>query len=103
MSARFIAFIAVIIAFGALTVPALLEVGYIGLFTSAMQSWAGLQVLVDLSLVCLLAMIWMVQDARARGLTVWPFLVLTVAAGSFGPLLYLALRELRAPSAAVTA
>ncbi|MES1991661.1 MAG: DUF2834 domain-containing protein [Pseudomonadota bacterium] len=103
MSGRFFALIAIIAAFGTLSALALLETGYIGIFTMHMQSWAGLQVLADLVIVCLLAMIWMVHDARARGVTVWPFLVMTLALGSFGPLLYLVMRELRAPSAAITA
>jgi hypothetical protein len=37
----------------------------------------------------------MVRDARERGLNPWPFVILTVLAGSFGPLLYLVLREVR--------
>jgi hypothetical protein len=33
------------------------------------------------------------SDARARGLSAWPFIGITLVAGSCGPLLYLALRE----------
>lgn len=102
MSGRFFALIAVIAAFGALSAMALLEVGYIGIFEQHLQNWAGMQVLTDLVIVCALAMIWMVQDARKSGITVWPFLVLTLTLGSFGPLFYLVARELRAP-ASVTA
>ncbi|MDO8288352.1 MAG: DUF2834 domain-containing protein [Parvibaculum sp.] len=98
MSGRFIALILVIAGFGALSAMALLEVGYIGIFEQHLQNWAGMQVLTDLVIVCLLAMIWMVQDARKSGITVWPFLVMTLALGSFGPLFYLAFRELRAPA-----
>jgi hypothetical protein len=34
-------------------------------------------------------------DARARGRSAWPFIALTLAAGSFGPLAYLLVRELQ--------
>lgn len=79
----------VIAAFAALTGVALMEHGYIGIFSFHFTSSAGLQVITDLVIVCTLAMIWMVQDARAHGRTVWPFLLLTLTLGAFGPLLYL--------------
>ena len=37
----------------------------------------------------------MVADARQRGINAWPFVLITLVAGSFGPLFYLVLRELR--------
>jgi hypothetical protein len=50
---------------------------------------------VDLVIVCVLACGWMRRDASARGLPAWPFIVVTLVAGSFGPLLYLIVREWR--------
>ena len=44
----------------------------------------------------LVSKVQMVRDARERGLVAWPFVVLTLAAGSFGVLFYLVARELRA-------
>jgi hypothetical protein len=38
----------------------------------------------------------MVADARTRGLNAWPFVAITLVAGSFGPLFYLVMRELKA-------
>lgn len=96
MSARLIALIAVILAFGLLSVEALMDVGYLGIFLVPLESWAGTQVLFDLVIVCVLAIIWMVRDAKVSGVTPWPFVVLTLAAGSFGPLFYLVARELKA-------
>lgn len=81
--------VVVIAAFATLTGVALMEHGYIGIFTFHFTSSAGLQVITDLVIVCTLAMIWMVQDARAHGRTVWPFLLLTLTLGAFGPLMYL--------------
>jgi uncharacterized membrane protein YqjE len=95
MSLRFFVLACVILAFGLLTTLALLEVGYVGLIAMHLQSWGGAQVLVDLVIVSLLACIWMVRDARERGLSAWPFVAITVVAGSFGPLCYLVVRELR--------
>ncbi len=71
------------------------DVGYIGIFTGQFGDWGRLQVLVDLVIVCGLAMIWMVADARRRGTSPWPYLLVTLLAGSFGPLLYLLQREWR--------
>jgi len=96
MSSRLIALIAVILGFGVLTAVALVDVGYLGIFDTHLQNWGGTQVLVDLVIVAGLACIWMVRDARERGLSPWPFVAITFVAGSFGPLLYLVVREVRA-------
>jgi hypothetical protein len=77
------------LAFTALTVHALMQHGYVGLFAYQLATPAGWQVLVDLIIVCMLAMAWMIADARRSGRTVWPYLLLTLSGGSFGPLLYL--------------
>lgn len=82
-----------IAAFGVLTALALEEAGYLGIFTQPLQSWAGTQVLVDLAILALLGCVWLAGDARARGIPAWPFVALTFAAGSFGVLFYLLVRE----------
>lgn len=96
MSGRLIALIAVILAFGALTAQALMDAGYLGIFLSPLESWAGTQVLFDLVIVCVLAILWMLNDAKTSGVNPWPFIVITLAAGSFGPLFYLVAREVKA-------
>ncbi|MGV8998236.1 MAG: DUF2834 domain-containing protein [Parvibaculaceae bacterium] len=101
MSIRSIAFIIVILAFGALTALALMDVGYIGIFEAHLQSWGGMQVLIDLVIACLLACVWMASDAPKSGMTAWPFIVLTLVGGSFGPLAYLLVREWRGAKATV--
>lgn len=95
MSGRLIALVVVFIAFGLLTTLALLDVGYIGILEPHFRSWGGAQVFVDLVIVGVLACIWMSHDAREHGLSAWPFVLITLVAGSFGPLLYLVVRELR--------
>ena len=101
MNGRFLLLLAVTVAFGALSLVALMDVGYFGLFEPHFQSWGGAQVLADLVIVCLLACVWMVNDARTSGVPAWPFVVLTLFSGSFGPLAYLLLRELKAPASAM--
>jgi hypothetical protein len=98
MSGRLIALPGVVVAFGVLTFLALMEVGYLGLLEPALHSWGAAQVLVDLVIVGFLACIWMLNDARERGVSAWPFVALTLVLGSFGPLLYLVSRELKSGS-----
>lgn len=96
MSTRLVALLAVLALFGALSVLALRDVGYFGLFAPHFQSWGGGQVFADLVILAVLGCLWMIADGRARGINPWPFVVATVLAGSFGVLFYLVLRELRA-------
>ena len=96
MSGRFIALVAVILLFGVLTALALMDVGYFGILKPHFQSWGGAQVFTDLVIVGILSCIWMSRDSRQSGINPWPFIAITIVAGSFGPLLYLAARELRA-------
>lgn len=86
----------VLIPFTVLTVYAVSQVGYFGIFDYHRHSPAGWQVITDLVLSLSLVLIWMVADARKKARTVWPYVLLTLAAGCFGPLFYL----LFAPSSA---
>jgi hypothetical protein len=97
MSSRLILLLVVTAAFGALTALALMDVGYLGIIEPHFRSWGGAQVFFDLVIVAVLACLWMIDDARERGSSAWPFIVITLVAGSFGPLLYLVVRELRHP------
>ena len=85
--------IVVFVAFSAFSGWVMLQVGYMGIWTGALNNSGSQQVLIDLVIVCSLACVWMWQDAKARGANALPFIVLTLGAGSFGPLLYLILRK----------
>jgi hypothetical protein len=98
MSHRSIMLLLVIVAFGALSALALQDVGYFGIIAPHFRSWGGAQVFADLTILAVLFCIWMVRDAHQRGVAAWPFILLTVFLGSFGPLVYLIRRELRAPA-----
>lgn len=92
----------VTVAFGVLSAVAVADHGYLGIFTWQLGSTAGLQVLTDLVIALALAMAWMVADARRTGRRAWPWLLATLALGSFGPLGYLlagTLRERRGAAA----
>jgi Terpene cyclase DEP1 len=81
-----------LVLFGILSAFALAERGYLGIFALHFQSYAGAQVLADLVIALTLVMIWMWRDARSNGRRIWPWLLATLALGSFGPLLYLLTR-----------
>jgi hypothetical protein len=85
--------IATLLAFGALSAVALVHHGYFGIFALHFQTWGGMQVLIDLVIALTLVLVWMWHDARATGRNVWPWIVATLALGSFGPLLYLLTRK----------
>lgn len=78
-----------LILFTALSAEAMWIHGYLGILLPHFQSFGAGQVLVDLVIALTLVMIWMWHDAKARGRTIWPWIVFTLVAGSFGPLLYL--------------
>jgi len=83
----------ILFAFGAYSAYVMWHHGYLGIWQAGFGSLATLQILLDLVITCLLITIWMIGDARAKGLNAWPFVAITIAAGSFGPLLYLVYRD----------
>ncbi|MCF8198336.1 MAG: DUF2834 domain-containing protein [Sulfuritalea sp.] len=82
-----------LVSFGALTSAALWQHGYSGILTSPLQSLAASQIFVDLLIALTLVVAWMWRDARASGRNAWPWIVVTLAIGSFGPLIYLLTRK----------
>lgn len=95
MTAKAILLLAIAAAFGALSLVALLEHGYFGLFLYQFQTTAGWQVLADLVVASMLIVAWMIGDARRNGRKAWPYVLMTLTLGSFGPLAYLLVGELR--------
>lgn len=82
-----------LILFGALSGIALWHHGYWGIIAPHFQSFGGAQVFVDLVIALVLVMVWMWQDAKTTDRNPWPWLVATLALGSFGPLVYLLTRK----------
>ncbi|MDR7298740.1 hypothetical protein J2X16_004108 [Pelomonas aquatica] len=87
----------VLAAFGAFSLYAMWQVGYVGIWQAGMASVGAWQVLLDLVVMSFIALGFIWRDAKRNGRTVWPYAVLTVAAGSFGPLLYLLLQPAGRP------
>ena len=79
--------------FSVLSGLALWHHGYWGLIAPHLRTFGGAQVLVDLVIALGLVMVWMWGNARATGRNPWPWMVLTLVAGSFGPLFYLLSRR----------
>lgn len=82
-----------LLLFGALSATAVWQHGYWGILSPLFQSFAGAQVLADLVIALVLVMVWMWHDAKATGRNVWPWIIITLLAGSFGPLIYLFTRK----------
>ncbi len=87
----------VLLVFGLFTAYVVAQVGVLGIFQGALGHLGATQVLVDLVVMAglLLALLW--RDARARGRCFWPWALLTLAVGSFGPLIYWLLGDRRPP------
>lgn len=79
----------VLIDFAVLSGYAMFQVGYLGIWQAGTANWGAAQLLADLVIACGLICLWMVVDARERDMNPWPYVAITLFAGSFGPLLYL--------------
>ena len=77
-----------LIALGVITAVARWNDGLAGIFAATALNYGSMQIFVDLVIALTLVMVWMWRDSKNTGRNVWPWVVLTLAAGSFGPLLY---------------
>lgn len=86
-----------LLVFGGWTAAIVVEHGYTGFITLALDvDWAA-QMLVDLVIALTIALAWLISDARRRGVAAWPYVLMTLFTGSVGPLLYLSLRNEPSP------
>ena len=83
--------IAILIPFLALTLYALLDVGYIGIFDYHRHSSAGWQVFTDLVIALVLLLLMIAKNAKAKARNIWPWFVGTLFLGSIAPLIYFAI------------
>ena len=89
MNAKQIGLSVLLADFLGLTAYAVYQYGYLGFFEMVMANAATVTALVDLVIALSLVMVWMVRDARERGVSPVPYVLLTLALGSVGPLAYL--------------
>jgi hypothetical protein len=75
-------------AHGGITAWALWMEGLAGIITAIAHSYGALQIFADLVIALTLVMVWMWRDAKGSGRNIWPWIVFTLVAGSFGPLVY---------------
>ena len=91
---------AVLFAFVDFTAYALYQHGYLGFWEEAFSSLATTQVTLDLFIALTLVLAWMIKDAKSRSINSLPFVILTLALGSIGPLCYLLRRGFATESSA---
>jgi hypothetical protein len=86
------ALILVLATFGVFSTYAMWQVGYLGIWQAGMASIGAWQLLLDLLIMASITLGFMWRDARRSHRSFWPFALITLTAGSFGPLLYLVLK-----------
>ena len=79
------------------------QFGYLGLFDAMFANAATVLASADMTIALGLVVSWMWRDARDRGAAIVPYVVLTLALGSIGPLVYLLVREASVPRRALVA
>lgn len=82
--------IVLLVPFTLLTLYAVMHSGYDGIIAHALDGPAGWQIFADLVVALVLVLVWLLADARRTGRNPWPWVIVTLLLGSFGPLLYLA-------------
>jgi len=95
MTARQIAYAALLAPFLALTAYVLATAGLGGFYREALSSPATALMGLDLVIALGLILVWMRSDARATGTPFLPYLGVTLLVGVAGPLLYGIHREAR--------
>jgi hypothetical protein len=66
--------------------------GPVGFMRLMLANAAGVAAFVDLVIALTMVAVWMIRDAAQRGVNPLPYLLLTLFAGSIGPLIYLIVR-----------
>lgn len=103
MKLRLFSIIAAFAAFTIYTAIVVANHGYTGFVELALTGGWGAQVFIDLCIALVLFTVWMVPDARERGIPAWPYVVAILTTGSVGALAYLVHRTAKeAKSAPVT-
>ncbi len=93
--------IAVFAAFTIYTTLVVINHGYTGFIELALAGGWGAQMFIDLVIALLLFTIWMVPDARERGIPFVPYVLAILGTGSIGALAYLVHRSVKEDTAAV--
>ena len=95
MRFRLFLLLTVFIVFTGYTTVVVVEHGYTGFIDLALAGGWGAQVFIDLVIALTLFLVWMIPDARERGIPSVPYVVLLFTTGSVGALAYLLHRTLK--------
>jgi hypothetical protein len=82
----------VTVSFAAFTASLVVRIGYLEFWGWLLSTPQGWQVFLDICIALFLVLSWIRRDARRAGRRYWPYVALTLALGSLGPLAYLVLR-----------
>jgi len=83
----------ILISFAIYSTWVMWERGYLGIWEAGFINSASFQILLDLAIACFLICCWIHGDARARGISPYPWMIATFATGTLAPLVYLLIRE----------
>jgi len=89
MNGKQIGLVSVLLGFSILTAYAVYLYGYVGFFREATSNVASLTLSVVLVIALTLILVFITNDAREHAISSIPYLLLTLAFGSVGPLFYL--------------
>jgi hypothetical protein len=81
------------LGFTAMTAYVIYQYGAIGWIPVAFANPVSSLVTIDLFIALGMVLGWVYADAKDRGVSPWPYIVLTLGTGSVGTLLYLLVRE----------
>ena len=93
MKLRLFSVIAIFAAFSIYTTIVVVNHGYTGFLELALTGGWGAQMLIDLSIALILFAIWMVPDARERGIPAWPYFLAILTTGSVAYLVHRTAKE----------
>ena len=82
--------------FGSYSVMVLTQHGFSGILQVVSKEPWALQMLLDLGVSMGLISLWLVPDAKQRGISPWPWVAISLVFGSISPLCYLVYREIKA-------
>jgi predicted small integral membrane protein len=92
---RLAALVCLLVGFTVWSLVIVAPEGLPGLFALLSDKPWGQQVFVDLAISLSVAWAWLVDEAKARGISAWPYLVATPFVGSIAVLTFLVHREVK--------
>ena len=99
MKFRLFSLLIMFVAFTAYTGVVVMDHGYTGFLALAAEGGWGAQIFIDLVIALTMFLVWMVPDARERGIPSVPYALAILTTGSIGALAYLIHRTVKEGSA----